>query len=241
MLAFYLLTAAALASFAYFTSTLFASAAAASLTAPLVYAAAMMPAFFAAFGQARPFFICRCRRASTAAVRLSVAACSMLLRACRGYAMAGLPCKCLQACRAWQPRSSRGRPRDHGQHCCAREACVQPDGGWLWFAAALLPPSAMSLFAFALAAWTSAGVGVTFATFAKTLTPSPHFSVATIFTMLAFDFVLYGALTLLVDRWGGAAWTSDLLQRAFARRARWRGGAGARLLLSCLCRLWLRF
>jgi hypothetical protein len=129
---------------------------------------------------------------------------------------------------------------DQGQHCRERGPCVQPDGGWLWFAAALLPPSAMSLFAFALAAWTSAGAGVTYATFATTLTPSPHFSVATIFAMLAFDFALYGALTLAVDRWSGEAWPRDLLRRTFPRRARRGAGAGVRLLQSRLSRLCLR-
>jgi hypothetical protein len=53
MIVFYWSTAAALASFAYFLSTLFSTAQMAALCCPFIYAISMLPAFLAVFGQVR--------------------------------------------------------------------------------------------------------------------------------------------------------------------------------------------
>lgn len=76
---------------------------------------------------------------------------------------------------------------------------LQPAGGAAWWLASLLPPSAISLYAFALVSWESAGVGITRSTLFSSLTPS-YFSVACIVGMLLFDVALYWSLMLLLDR-----------------------------------------
>jgi hypothetical protein len=55
MVAFYWATAAALATFAYFMSSLFVRSQLASLFCPFLYALAMIPAFLVVFGQ-----VCNC-------------------------------------------------------------------------------------------------------------------------------------------------------------------------------------
>ena len=57
MAAFYYLTAAALAAFAYFFTTFFSRAQVASLCCPFLYALCMIPAFVAVFGQVRPAWL----------------------------------------------------------------------------------------------------------------------------------------------------------------------------------------
>ena len=76
----------------------------------------------------------------------------------------------------------------------------QPYGGWGWPAACLLPPSAVSLFATVLLKLEGSQRGVRWATLGLATTSQYPFSAATVFTMLAFDILFYGALTWYLDR-----------------------------------------
>jgi hypothetical protein len=80
-----------------------------------------------------------------------------------------------------------------------------------------LPPSAISLYAFALVSWESAGVGITRATLFSSLTPS-YFSVACIVGMLLFDVALYWSLMLLLDHLTTAEPLGPALTRLVLRR-----------------------
>lgn len=79
---------------------------------------------------------------------------------------------------------------------------MQPAGGAVWFAACLLPPSALAMFAMTLVAWSSNGAGITWSTLGSAVaTAHPHFSAASVIGMLLVDTVLYAVAMLLIDRW----------------------------------------
>jgi hypothetical protein len=79
------------------------------------------------------------------------------------------------------------------------EGVLQSAGGYGWYLACLLPPSAMTMFSMSLVAWELNGAGITHATVHQSLAPASHFSVQTILVMLALDAVLYWAIMLLLD------------------------------------------
>lgn len=76
----------------------------------------------------------------------------------------------------------------------------QPYGGWGWPAACLLPPSAVSLFATVLLKLEGSQRGVRWGTLRLAVTSQFPFSAATVFSVLAFDVLFYGALTWYLDR-----------------------------------------
>lgn len=77
---------------------------------------------------------------------------------------------------------------------------VQSHGGIAWYLACLLPPSAMSLFAFSLISWETASEGINWHTVHMSVTPSFYFSSGSIIAMLLLDAALFWMLMLLVDR-----------------------------------------
>ena len=76
----------------------------------------------------------------------------------------------------------------------------QPYGGWAWPVACILPPSAISLFATVLLQLEAGQRGLHWGSLSLSVTQQGHFSAATVLGMLAVDVVLYGLLTLYLDR-----------------------------------------
>lgn len=76
----------------------------------------------------------------------------------------------------------------------------EPYGGTGWWAACILPPSAVSLFATILMRLESNGRGVRWNSINAVITNQGEFSAASVFIMLTVDVFFYGILTWYLDK-----------------------------------------
>lgn len=86
------------------------------------------------------------------------------------------------------------------------------EGHTLWKYACFLPPSAFTILAYGLVRLESSDQGLNAASFSVSFTSEVNYSIASVVRMLAIDVVLYGLLTLYLDKVG------------WGRRVGWMGG-----------------
>ena len=89
----------------------------------------------------------------------------------------------------------------------------QPYGGWAWKASCLLPPSAVSLFAWVLIPLEGAHRGVHWGNLGENVNQQGSFSVGTVLAFLALDVLLFWGICLYLDKvqlWCRAALVSCL-------------------------------
>jgi hypothetical protein len=110
---------------------------------------------------------------------------------------------------------------------------MQATGGISWYLAALLPPSAMTLFAMTLVAWEVGGQGISWETVFMSVADDIHFSAASVIAMLLLDTLVFWALTLALDRFTRG---SDSLPAALKHSLQWlsqRFAESGRVVRAC--------